>query len=35
MRNLKLSQSYSMIALNAQDSIHMTTIKKVSLHCIV
>lgn len=34
MRNLKLSQSYSMIALNAQDSIHMTTIKKVSLHCI-
>lgn len=34
MRNLKLSQSYSMISLNAQDSIHMTTIKKVSLRCI-
>lgn len=34
MRDLKLSQSYSIIALNAQDSIHMTTIKKISLHCI-
>lgn len=28
MRDLKLSQSYSIIALNAQDSINMTTIKK-------
>lgn len=34
MRDFKLSQSYSIIALNAQDSIHMTTIKKISLHCI-
>lgn len=34
MRDLKLSQSYSIIVLNAQDSIHMTTIKKISLHCI-
>lgn len=34
MRDLKLSQSYSIIALNAQDSIHMTTIKKISLRCI-
>lgn len=34
MRDLKLSQSYSIIALNAQDSINMTTIKKISLHCI-
>lgn len=34
MRDLKLSQSYSIIALNAQDSIHMTTIKKISLQCI-
>lgn len=34
MRELKLAQSFSMIALNAQDSINMTTIKKVSLRCI-
>ncbi|MDI9219266.1 hypothetical protein MT354_21625, partial [Clostridium tertium] len=34
MRDLKLSQSYSIIALNAQDSKHMTTVKKISLHCI-
>ena len=34
MRELKLSQSFSMIALNAQDSINMTTVKKVSLRCI-
>lgn len=34
MRELKLAQSFSIIALNAQDSINMTTIKKVSLRCI-
>ncbi|MGG7058355.1 hypothetical protein ACQPUZ_08660 [Clostridium tertium] len=34
MRELKLSQNFSMIALNAQDSVNMTTIKKVSLHAI-
>lgn len=34
MRELKLTQSFSMIALNAQDSINMTTTKKVSLHAI-
>lgn len=34
MRELKLSQNFSMIALNAQDSTNMTTIKKVSLHAI-
>lgn len=31
MRELKLSQSFSMIALNAQDSKNITTIKKVAL----
>ncbi len=34
MRELKLTQSFSMIALNSQDSINMTTTKKVSLHAI-
>ncbi|VYU43658.1 hypothetical protein [Clostridium tertium] len=34
MKELKLSQSFAMIALNAQDSINMTTVKKVSLHAI-
>lgn len=34
MGELKLSQGFSMIALNAQDSINMTTVKKVSLRCI-
>ncbi len=34
MRELKLSQRFSMIALNAEDSINMTTTKKVSLRCI-
>jgi len=34
MRELKLSQCFSMIILNAQDSINMTTIKKLSLRCI-
>lgn len=34
MENLKLSQKFSIIALNAQDSIHMTTVKKISLRCI-
>lgn len=34
MRELKLSQNFSMIALNAQDSVNMTTVKKVSLHAI-
>lgn len=34
MKDLKLAQSFSIIALNAQDSLHMITIKKVSLHCI-
>lgn len=34
MRELKLSQSFSMISLNAQDSINMTTLKKISLRCI-
>lgn len=30
---LTFAQSYSLIALNAQDSIHLTTAKKVSLRC--
>ncbi|WP_312640337.1 hypothetical protein [Hydrogenoanaerobacterium sp.] len=34
MCNLKLAQSFSMIALNAQDSRYMTTVKKISLRCI-
>ena len=34
MKELKLSQSFAMIALNAQDSINMTAVKKVSLHAI-
>ncbi|MCF0148335.1 MAG: hypothetical protein HUJ77_08040 [Clostridium sp.] len=34
MRELKLSQCFSMIVLNAQDSINMTTVKKLSLRCI-
>ena len=33
MENLKLAQSFSIIGLNAQDSLNMTTEKKVSLHC--
>ena len=33
MKELKLSQSFSIIALNAQDSRRMTIAKKVSLHC--
>lgn len=33
MKDLKLSQSFSIIALNAQDSRRMTIAKKVSLHC--
>jgi hypothetical protein len=33
MRDLKLAQRFSIIALNAQDSIHMTTVKKISLRC--
>ena len=34
MRNLKLSQEFSIITLNAQDSLNMTTVKKISLRCI-
>ena len=34
MRDLKLAESFSIIALNGQDSTHMTTTKKASLHCI-
>lgn len=33
MTNLKLGQSFSMIALNAQRSLEMTTAKKVALRC--
>lgn len=33
MADLKLTQSFSMIALNAQNSIYMTTVKKVALRC--
>ncbi|MDV3429325.1 MAG: hypothetical protein LIR50_20250 [Bacillota bacterium] len=33
MSDLKLTQSFSMIALNAQNSIYMTTVKKVALRC--
>lgn len=33
MADLKLAQSFSMIALNAQDSLHMTTTKRVALRC--
>ncbi|MEF9853156.1 MAG: hypothetical protein RSB36_07900 [Hydrogenoanaerobacterium sp.] len=34
MKELSLSQSYALIALNAQDSINMTTSKKVALRAI-
>ncbi len=34
MTDLKLAQSFSMIALNAQNSRYMTTVKKVALRCI-
>ncbi|MFD3259779.1 hypothetical protein ACE3MQ_14310 [Paenibacillus lentus] len=34
MTDLKLAQSFSMIALNAQRSLEMTTAKKVALRCI-
>ncbi|MEK4347266.1 hypothetical protein [Paenibacillus sp. FSL P4-0184] len=33
MMDLKLAPSFSVIALNAQRSLHMTTVKKVSLRC--
>lgn len=33
MKDLKLAQSFSIIALNAQDSRRMTTAKKASLRC--
>lgn len=33
MTDLKLTQCFSMIALNAQNSLHMTTAKKVALRC--
>jgi hypothetical protein len=33
MTNLKLAQNFSMIALNAQNSLYMTTVKKVALRC--
>lgn len=33
MKDLKLTQSFSMIALNAQNSIYMTAVKKVALRC--
>lgn len=33
MADLTLTQSFSMIALNAQNSIYMTTAKKVALRC--
>ncbi|WMT39610.1 hypothetical protein RE628_19700 [Paenibacillus sp. D2_2] len=34
MTDLKLVQSFSMIALNGQRSLEMTTAKKVALRCI-
>lgn len=34
MKNLTFAQSFSLAALNAQDSLHMTTVKKISLRCI-
>ncbi|MGL4108733.1 hypothetical protein [Clostridium sp. LP20] len=34
MRDLKLAESFSIVALNGQDSTHMTNAKKVSLQCI-
>lgn len=33
MADLTLTQSFSMIALNAQDSLHMTAVKKAALRC--
>ncbi|WP_339320148.1 hypothetical protein [Paenibacillus sp. FSL R10-2734] len=33
MTDLKLAPSFSLIALNAQRSLHMTTVKRVSLRC--
>lgn len=33
MMDLKLAQSFSLIALNAQNSIYMTTVKKAALRC--
>lgn len=34
MRELSLSQNFALIALNAQDSCNMTTVKKIALRCI-
>ena len=33
MTDLRLAQSFSMIALNAQNSLYMTTVKKVAVRC--
>ena len=33
MADLGLAQSFSLIALNAQDSLHRTTVKKIALRC--
>lgn len=33
MRELKLAQNFAIVALNAQDSLHMTTNKKIALRC--
>lgn len=33
MTDLKLAQSFTMIALNAQSSLYMTTVKKAALRC--
>ncbi|WP_040207505.1 hypothetical protein [Neobacillus jeddahensis] len=33
MKELRFAQNFSLIALNAQDSLHLTTTKKVSLRC--
>ena len=34
MSELTLQERFALIALNAQDSLHMTTAKKAALRCI-
>ena len=33
MKELTFAQQFALIALNAQDSLHMTTVKKIAVRC--
>ena len=33
MKALTFAQEFALIALNAQDSLHMTTVKKIAVRC--